>query len=71
LRQFHSSHGTEGRTLRYAENGLDFLVIGTIDDNYPKASRCFLFDDFKGRNIEKEYITWGISMFYGDRSKNI
>jgi predicted GH43/DUF377 family glycosyl hydrolase len=66
-----SSHGTEGRTLQYAENGLDFSVIGTIDDKYPKAPGYFRFDDFKGEEIEKKGITWGISMFYGDRSKNI
>lgn len=66
-----SSHGVEGKTIQYAKNGVDFSVIGSIDDNYPKAPGYFRFDDFKGKDAEEGNITWGISMFYGDRTNNI
>ncbi|MCF7568231.1 family 43 glycosylhydrolase [Sabulilitoribacter arenilitoris] len=66
-----SSHGTEGRTLQYAKDGINFYVIGSFDNKYPKAPGYFRFDDFEGEKEEKENITWGISMFYGDRANNI
>jgi len=66
-----SSHGEDGRTLQYAEDGVSFSIVGKFNNDYPKAPGAYRVDDFKGVPHQSKNISWGISMHYGNRDQNI
>jgi hypothetical protein len=65
-----SSHGPEGKTLQYAEDGLNFKKIASFGDDYPKAPGSYRLGNFGDASQQEDGISWGISMFYGDKKKN-
>ena len=64
-----SGHGPEGKTLQYAEDGLNFRVLTSFGDDYPKAPGSYRIGNFKNASLQEEGINWGISMFYGNKEK--
>ena len=64
-----SNHGPEGKTLQYASDGLNFKKVGSFGNDFPKAPGSFRHGDFKEASNQEKGITWGISMFYGDKEK--
>ncbi len=60
-----STHGEEGKSLQYAEDGLEFEIVGRFGDDYPKAPGAFREDDFADPPLQ-DGLRWGISMHYGD-----
>ncbi|SOE23754.1 Glycosyl hydrolases family 43 [Spirosomataceae bacterium TFI 002] len=62
-----SNHGPEGKTLQFADDGLDFKKVASLGDDYPKAPGSFRVGDFKDASQQDEGISWGISMFYGNK----
>jgi beta-xylosidase len=65
-----SSHGQEGKTLQFSEDGINFKKVGSFGDDYPKAPGSYRVGNFKDASKQKDGISWGISMFYGDRKNN-
>lgn len=64
-----SSHGTEGQTLQFADDGVNFKIVASFGDDYPKAPGSFRVGDFKDASKQIEGISWGISMFYGSKEQ--
>lgn len=64
-----SNHGPEGKTLQFAADGLNFEKIVSFGDNYPKAPGSFRVGDFTDASKQEKGISWGISMFYGNKEK--
>jgi len=64
-----SGHGPEGKTLQYASDGIHFKIVASFGDDYPKAPGSYRIGDFTNASEQKEGISWGISMFYGNDEK--
>lgn len=64
-----SAHGTEGKTLQYASDGLNFKKVASFGNDYPKAPGSYRIGDFTDASIQEKGIRWGISMFYGNKEK--
>jgi beta-xylosidase len=64
-----SDHGSEGKTLQYAIDGLNFHKVASFGDDYPKAPGSFRIGDFTDASKQNDGISWGISMFYGNQEK--
>lgn len=62
-----SEHGPEGKTLQFAADGLNFEKKVSYGDDYPKAPGSFRVGDFTDASIQEQGISWGISMFYGNK----
>lgn len=65
-----SDHGPEGKTLQFSKDGINFKKVASFDNDYPLAPGSYRVDNFRDASKQKEGISWGISMFYGDRNKN-
>ena len=66
-----SNHGPEGKTLQFSNDGINFKKVASFGNDYPKAPGSYRVDNFRDASIQDEGIDWGISMFYGDKKKNI
>lgn len=64
-----SEHGPEGKTLQYASDGLTFKKVTSFGDDYPKAPGSYRLGDFMDASKQEKGISWGISMFYGNKDK--
>jgi len=64
-----SEHGPEGKTLQYAPDGLTFKTVASFGKDYPKAPGSYRPGDFKDASKQETGISWGISMFYGNKEK--
>ena len=58
-----SEHGPNGRTLQFAQDGLDFRVVQRGLENQPNAPGAFR-RDLSGEPAYDNGIRWGISMVY-------
>ena len=65
-----SSHGPEGKTLQFSGDGVNFKKVASFGDDYPKAPGSYRVGNFRDASKQEEGISWGISMFYGDRKNN-
>ena len=52
-------------------DGINFKKVASFGNDYPKAPGSYRVDNFRDASILDEGIDWGISMFYGDKKKNI
>ena len=66
-----SNHGPEGKTLQFSNDGINFKKVASFGNDYPKAPGSYRIDNFRDASIQDVGIDWGISMFYGDKKKNI
>lgn len=64
-----SGHGTEGKTLQFAADGVSFKKVASFGDDYPKAPGSFRVGDFNDASKLEEGISWGVSMFYGSKEQ--
>lgn len=56
-----SNTGPKRMTLQYAEDGVNFMVVGRLPKNYPKAPGVFRADLTDPKAMGKG-VAWGISM---------
>jgi len=64
-----SANGSEGKTLQYSSDGLDFSKVASFGDDYPIAPGSFRIGDFKDAKKQEKVISWGVSMFHGSKEK--
>lgn len=56
-----SATGPHGMSLQYAEDGIDFRIVGRLPRNYPRAPGIFRAD-LAHPAAPSEGVSWGISM---------
>ncbi len=65
-----SNTGPEGKTLQFSEDGISFKKVASFGDDFPQAPGSYRVGNFKDASKQDEGISWGISMYKGNRKLN-